>query len=280
MNILLTSAGIKMPAIQKEALKLLPKPPGELKLAHIITASRMETNTDYVERDRIALQGAGFQVTDIALEDLTPHTVYEVLNRFDIIYVQGGNTFYLLKQARACGFEQAVRKILENNSKWYIGVSAGSYIACPTIEVCNWKRQKEQHGLEDLTGMNLVPFLLSVHYNKEKYQEVLAKRIPTASHPVRILTDDQALLVKGGHVRLIGDRPEVTVSSILEDAQYEKDVATIIRYLKTHDPKNANRDYAIQYLDSMEGFGSELARSDESLAEAIKKRLDEKKKLT
>lgn len=35
---------------------------------------------------------------------------------------------------------------------------------------------------------------------------------------------------------------------------------------------------AIQYLDSMEGFGSELARSDESLAEALKQKLDEKKK--
>lgn len=58
----------------------------------------------------------------------------------------------------------------------------------------------------------------------------------------------------------------------------EEDVQKILRYLQIHDPKNANRDYAIQYLDSMEGFGSELARSDESLAEAIKKKLDEKKK--
>lgn len=58
----------------------------------------------------------------------------------------------------------------------------------------------------------------------------------------------------------------------------EEDIQKVIRYLEIHDPKNANRDYAIQYLDSMEGFGSELARSDESLAEAIKKKLDEKKK--
>ena len=58
----------------------------------------------------------------------------------------------------------------------------------------------------------------------------------------------------------------------------EEDIQKILRYLQIHDPKNANRDYAIQYLDSMEGFGNELARSDESLAEAIKKKLDEKKK--
>jgi hypothetical protein len=58
----------------------------------------------------------------------------------------------------------------------------------------------------------------------------------------------------------------------------EEDIEAIIRYLKIHDPKNANRDYAIQFIDSMEGFGSEIARSDEALAEVVKKSLDEKKK--
>jgi len=205
-----------MPAIQKEILRLLPKQPSELKLAHVITASRMEANADYVERDRKALQEVGFRVTDIALEDLTPDTAFGELNKFDIIYVQGGNTFYLLKQARACNFEQAVRRFLEDPNKWYIGVSAGSYIACPTIEMGSWKRDKDQHGLDDLTGMNLVSFLLSVHYNREEYREILAERIPTANHPVRILTDDQAFLVKDGNVTLIGEGPEVLASSIVQ----------------------------------------------------------------
>ncbi len=58
----------------------------------------------------------------------------------------------------------------------------------------------------------------------------------------------------------------------------EEDIQKVIHYLEIHDPKNANRDYAIQYIESMQGFGNELARSDEALAEAIKKKLDEKKK--
>lgn len=206
-----------MPAMQKEILKVLPKPPGELKLAHVITASRMEPNTDYVEADRAALKAAGFQVTDINLEDLTPATAFDELNKFDIIYVQGGNTFYLLKQARACGFEQAVRKVLEDKNKWYIGLSAGSYIACPTIEMAGWKRKMDQHGLEDLTGMNLVPFLIVVHYNRQQYREELAEKIPTASCPVRILTDDQAILVKDGQTTFVGDGPEVLASSIVNN---------------------------------------------------------------
>jgi hypothetical protein len=58
----------------------------------------------------------------------------------------------------------------------------------------------------------------------------------------------------------------------------EEDIQKVIRYLQIHDPKNANREYAIQYIESMKGFGNELARSDEALAETIKKKLDEKKK--
>jgi len=58
----------------------------------------------------------------------------------------------------------------------------------------------------------------------------------------------------------------------------EEDIQAVIHYLEIHDPKNANRDYAIQFIDSMEGFGSEIARSDEALAEAVKRSLDEKKK--
>lgn len=57
----------------------------------------------------------------------------------------------------------------------------------------------------------------------------------------------------------------------------EEDIQKVIHYLEIHDPKNANREYAIQFIDSMQGFGNEIARSDESLAEAVKKKLDEKK---
>ena len=57
----------------------------------------------------------------------------------------------------------------------------------------------------------------------------------------------------------------------------EEDIQAIIRYQKIHDPENADRDYAIQLIEAMQGFGSELARSDEALAEVIKKSNAKKK---
>lgn len=51
----------------------------------------------------------------------------------------------------------------------------------------------------------------------------------------------------------------------------EEDIAKIIKYLKFEDPDNANREYAIQLIESMQISGNEIARSDEALAEAIRK---------
>ena len=56
----------------------------------------------------------------------------------------------------------------------------------------------------------------------------------------------------------------------------EEDIDKIIRYQKIHDPDNADRDYAIQLIESFQGFSSELARSDEGLAEAIRKFTEKK----
>lgn len=225
MNIILTSAGLKTrssigpktSAVRDAVLKALPKPPSEYKIAHIATASRLHAEAPWVEWEAAALRECGFSVTDVWLENLKPETAFDVLSPYDIILVDGGDPFYLLKQARACNFEQAVRKFLQNPNKWYIGNSAGSWIACPTIEVGDWKRIKDDHhGLADLTAMNLVPFLVAVHYNRDKYRELLPKYLPTASHPVKILTDDQAFLVKDDDVKLLGEGPEILASSIAQ----------------------------------------------------------------
>lgn len=56
--------------------------------------------------------------------------------------------------------------------------------------------------------MDLVPFLVTVHY-KPEFDEILKENIPKASLPVRILTDNQALLIQGDKVELIGEGEEI-----------------------------------------------------------------------
>lgn len=211
MTVILTSAGFGTPQLQKEFLEVLPKPPSRLKLAYVTTASKVEEHKSYVERDRKVLTSLGFQIEAIDIEGQKIDSLRQIFANADIIYVQGGNTFYLLKQIRESGFSEVVNDLL-NRGAIYVGVSAGSYVACPTIEMATWKHQDRQHfGLTDFTGLNLVPFLVSVHYNREKYREALQEGVQSTKLPVRILTDEQALIIRDGSVKLIGSGEEVKI---------------------------------------------------------------------
>lgn len=137
-NLILTSSGFKTAKLQEDLLRILPKDPKELKLAHILTASKVSQDTGFVDRERKVLKDLGFQTEEMDIEGENEKSLMGKLAGRDIIYVQGGETFYLLKHVRKSGFEKVVRKLLDRGVI-YIGVSAGSYIVCPTIEMATWK---------------------------------------------------------------------------------------------------------------------------------------------
>lgn len=209
-TLLLTSDGFDGEDVRKEILKVLPKPPPEIKLAHITTASKPEKSTSYVKRDRQAMIKVGFQVEDVDIEGKSKTELQYLLKDKDVVYVQGGNTFYLLKCIKESGFDDVVKKLIKRGTI-YIGVSAGSYIACPTIEMALWDHQDVNIvGLKDLTALNLIPFLLLVHY-EPKHKSALEKAVLNAHWPVRILKNNQALLVKDGQTRLVGEGKAIKI---------------------------------------------------------------------
>lgn len=198
-TILLTSAGMDM---KDEILKILPKPANQIKLAHIITASKVEKDLSYLEKERKEMQNLGFKVEEIDIEGKSENEIRNLLTDKDIIYVQGGNTFYLLKHIRKGGFDKVVKELLEKGVI-YVGVSAGSIVAGPTIETSNWgDGDNNIVGLTDLTGMHLVNFNVVVHYIKD-HKDIIEKEIPKSKYPARILTDNQAILVRGNEVEFL-----------------------------------------------------------------------------
>lgn len=205
-TLLLTSAGFE---VKDEIIKILPKPPKELKLVHITTASKDEISNNYVKNETRLMKKLGFQVAEGDIAGLNESGVRTLLRDVDIIYVQGGNTYWLLKYIKESGFDKVVKELVEKGVI-YIGVSAGSYIAGPSIEQSNWKHDHEKYGLSDLTGMSLVPFMLFVHYIPE-YKKLLQEKITKTDYEFKILTDDQAILVQGENYKLVGQGSEIKI---------------------------------------------------------------------
>ncbi len=217
-TILLTSEGRKIP---EEILKVFPKSPEATKVGYVFTAKKGKPGEEYKEKDDLdlgMLNSLGCQVYSIDIEGKNEDELREFFNDKDVIFVRGGNSFYLLKCARESGFDKVVRDLLDQG-KVYIGVSAGSYIACPTIEMANWKeRVRNFVGLTDFTAMNLVPFLMSVHYKPEN-KEFIKKGIESTKYPVKVLNDEQAILVQGDDFKLVGKGEEIILPGLAAEGR-------------------------------------------------------------
>ena len=204
-TLLLTSAGI-VPEIREYFLSILPKSkPEENRVAFVTTAAYGESkNPAWMEKDRQSLYNCGIkQIEDVDFKDKTQKDLKKILSDKDIIFVNGGNTFYLLKWVRESGFDKLLSGFLRRGGL-YVGVSAGSYIACPTIEAAMWKHQdRNRVGITDFTALNVVPFLITAHFEK-KYRSIVAEVAKTTKYPIVALTDQQAVLVKGKTIKLLG----------------------------------------------------------------------------
>jgi dipeptidase E len=82
------------------------------------------------------------------------------VNEADAIVVGGGNTWKLLKCIRENKLIESVRKRVKGGTP-YIGWSAGSNVACPTIRTTNDMPVVEPGSFK---AFNLIPFQINPHY--------------------------------------------------------------------------------------------------------------------
>ena len=150
----------------------------------------------------------GFNVEEIDIEGKTEDQVYQLLEFKDMIFVEGGNTFYLLNAMQKCNFERVIKKLLKLG-RVYVGSSAGSIVAGKTIQTADKFGTGTDNAnlkLTNLNGLNLVPFDIFVHYQPED-NEIIKQKMPDPkkrAKNLKILTDEQAILVQGKEIDLIG----------------------------------------------------------------------------
>ena len=208
MKLLLASSG---KSIHKLLPRIVSKPIEQFKIGWVTTASKGVDDLTYLKINKKMMEDLSWNFEEIDIEGRIPAELRTLFIDKDIVYVEGGNTFYLLKAIKESGFDNVLKELIDR-SVVYVGTSAGSYVMCPTIEMSTWKPSpKPRFGLQDLTALNYVPFLLSVHYDP-KNREILKKAISNTKYPVRILTDEQALFVQDSKITLIGEGEEIKLS--------------------------------------------------------------------
>lgn len=188
----------------------LPKKIVDCKIAYITTASKKVHNTDYVKNHKQEMDKQKFNYTEIDIADFEETELKKILADYDIIFVEGGNAYYLLHAVRKSGFEKIVRELLPKGVV-YIGSSAGSYIACPSIIMATFTEHGfDRFGITNYKSMNLVPFLLKAHY-KPEMKKRLTEEFSNLLHPLRIINDNQALLIQDKQITLLGGGKEMII---------------------------------------------------------------------
>lgn len=182
---------------------LLKDDPKNLKLAYIATAADTYPDASWIESDKAKMTEMGFTYDVYDIKGKNTATLRQELSAYDVIYVTGGNTFYLLHHARLSGFDIVIQELI-NQGVVYIGGSAGSCILCPTIKHVTILDHPEQvPELTDYTALNLVPQLIVPHAGRDKYLARHEQIKAEYGGQLLFLRDDQALVINDDKIEVV-----------------------------------------------------------------------------
>ena len=127
MNVLLTSCGLETNAIEQAFRKMLKKSPAQIKAMLIPTAAISPDAIEVLPKCLNDLLKCGIVRENISVYDLYDDVEIDLSETYDVIYLCGGDPYYLLKRVRERGFDKKLELFIKNGGV-VVGVSAGSMI--------------------------------------------------------------------------------------------------------------------------------------------------------
>lgn len=225
MKLLLTSNGLTNPLIADALEDLVGKPRKQIKIAFIPNAA-FAADDDLEPLSKDWLADNIYRISDfcgfidiVSLSDLTKEQVLERLEYADVIFVGGGDAFYLSYCMEKTGLFEELPKLLE--TRVYAGISAGNMVVTPSLrnarrafknlDKFHDKKYEEIGPKGKSTGrtLRLVDFEVAPHLNitsartiNSGYYEIIASDIDV---PLYVLDDDSAIKVVDGKVEAVSE---------------------------------------------------------------------------
>ena len=134
-----------------------------------------------------------------------------MVNASEAIAVGGGNTFHLVAMMHETGIMQAIKAKAEKGTP-YMGWSAGSNVACPSLMTTNDMPIIQP---ESFNCLNLIPFQINPHYldanpeghgGETRQQRIEEFLVVNKKMKVLGLREASLLFVEGDLMKLVGSR--------------------------------------------------------------------------
>ena len=200
-NMILTSSLYESMGIVK---KFLNEKTESKKILFIPTATNVDEYKKYIHLTRKVFEDFGYEVENFDISVFSEETVKEKISETKIVFVSGGNTFYLLQELKKKNLISYLREKIENGLL-YIGESAGSVITAPNIEYADIVDDKAlATELNDYTGLNLVDFYVVPHFEEEPFVESSRKVVELYKDKLdlKVINNKEVVLVENDEFRI------------------------------------------------------------------------------
>ena len=199
MKLYLSSEGI--PDIEVFS-KFVGKQPGEIKLGLIFHAKDYKPKAERKEKlEEVVAYFESFGIT-VEVIDLFAQPALEQLLTYDVLWLNGGNTFYLRWAIAESKSEKLLKDVFDQGVV-YAGDSAGAVIAGPTIDKYETADDPTVAPYEVSSGLNYFNIALIPHWGSEEYASVLGSiedSFKDDGYETIRMTDDGYVLIKNGQV--------------------------------------------------------------------------------
>lgn len=176
-------------------------------VAYVSDAARSFADAPWANNEREELRRRGLELLELPLAQTPPEEVDRILADVDGVYVAGGETFDLLHVLRSTGIDEILVRHVRAGLP-YIGCSAGSVVAGPSIEPVSVLDSPDvAPELSDYTGLGLTNLVVIPHaqglppFPIEMFAETVRRY--GERWPLVLLRDGQALLIEDDEVRLL-----------------------------------------------------------------------------
>lgn len=167
--------------------------------------------TIYVKRQRRALEKLGLNICVLDISVAESNEITAKLLNSDIIYIGGGNTFYLLQELKRSGADMIIREQIALG-KAYIGESAGAVVAAPCIDyIEDMDKRDAAPNLRDCSALGLVDFYPLPHMNSFPFIRASRMIAEKHSNDLKLLpiTNRQAVCVYGNEIKILGKQLQI-----------------------------------------------------------------------
>ena len=185
--------------------KFLDKNTESKKILFIPTATNVDEYKKYIHLTQKAFEDFGYEVENFDVSIFSEEIAKEKLSEAKIVFISGGNTFYLLQELKRKNLIPYLKERIENGLL-YIGESAGSVIAAPDIEYASIVDDKTlATELDDYIGLNLVDFYIVPHFEEEPFVESSRNTVELYKDKLdlKLINNKEAILVENNNFTII-----------------------------------------------------------------------------